>query len=79
MEGDLHVERSAEGPILMNLRQSDAELRLQMQQIDAAQSPRSRRLPNPFSAAFGIGVIVLLIWLIFSIAPIIGRLTSLAN
>ena len=63
----------------MNLRQSDAEFRLHVQQVDALQSSMAKHPPNPFAAALGIGVIVLLIWLIFMAAPIIGRLMSLVR
>ena len=55
----------------MNLRQSDWELRLQMQQIDVAPTTVGNRPPNPFAAALGIGVGVLLVWLLFVLGPII--------
>jgi hypothetical protein len=63
----------------MNLQQSDAELRLQMQQINAAEAARGGREPNPFAAAFGISAIVLLVWTLFALGALIGRLISFAH
>ena len=63
----------------MNLQQSDDELRLQMQQIAAAESDRGSRVSNPLAAVLGIGSIVLLVWLLFALAPIFGLLLSFAR
>jgi hypothetical protein len=63
----------------MNLRPSDSELRLQMQQLDVAPTPAEGRPPNPFAAALGIGVVVLLIWLLFVLGPIVQQLVALVR
>jgi hypothetical protein len=63
----------------MNLRPSDSELRLQMQQLDVAPTCVGKRPPNPFAAALGIGVVVLLVWLLFGLGPILQHLVALAR
>ena len=60
----------------MNLQPSDVEVRLQTQQITAAQGSQGDRPPNPFAAAFGIGVIAAIIWSLYAAAEFIGRVTS---
>jgi hypothetical protein len=63
----------------MNLRQSDADLRLQMQQLEGAPTCVGKRPPSPFAAALGIGVVVLLVWLLFALGSIIGQLVALGR
>ena len=63
----------------MNLRQSDSQLRLQIQQLDVAPTSVGNRPPNPFAAALGIGVVVLLVWLPFVLGPIIRQLVALVR
>jgi hypothetical protein len=57
----------------MNPQQSDDELRLQMQQIAAAESDRGSRTSNPLAGVLGIGSIVLLVWALFALGAIIGQ------
>ena len=61
----------------MNLQPSEAELRLQMQQIEA-QSLNKRSL-NPFAAAFGLGMAALLIWFAYISVSGIARLASVVR
>jgi hypothetical protein len=62
----------------MNLRPSDSERRLQMQQADVAPTP-GKRAPNPFAAALGIGVLVSLIWLFFALGRAFQELVVLLH
>lgn len=63
----------------MNLRPSDSEVRLQMQQADVAPTATGERTPNPFAAALGIGVFVLLIRLLFALGAAIQWLVVLLH
>lgn len=60
----------------MNLRPSDSELRLQVQQFNVASRSRA---PSPFAAALGIGIVVLGIWLLFVLGPVIPRFIALVH
>jgi len=63
----------------MNLRPSDSQLRLQMQQLDVTPTSVGNRSPNPFAAALGLGVVALLVWLLFVLGPIIRQLVALGR
>jgi hypothetical protein len=50
-----------------------------MQQIDAAPTRKGKRPPNPFAAALGIGVVVMLVWLLFVLGPTLQQLMALGR
>lgn len=60
----------------MNLQPSQEELRLERQQIRAAQEPEEAKSPNPLAAAFGIAAIAALIWSLYVGAEFAARVAS---